>query len=129
LHTIIYQNSGKLSTLSDESIDLVVTSPPYPMIEMWDEQFIQINSAIGSFLQKEDYRNTFEAMHNILDDVWCELYRVMKSGAFACINIGDATRTVNKRFQLFANHSRIQRKFFELGFDVLPLILWNMSIF
>lgn len=125
LHTIIYQNSGKLSTLSDESIDLVVTSPPYPMIEMWDEQFMQINPAIGSFLQKEDYRNAFEAMHNILDDVWCELYRVMKNGAFACINIGDATRTINKRFQLFANHSRIQRKFFELGFDVLPLILWR----
>jgi len=24
---------------TEEAVDLVVTSPPYPMIEMWDEQF------------------------------------------------------------------------------------------
>ncbi|MDO9535870.1 MAG: site-specific DNA-methyltransferase [Bacillota bacterium] len=124
-HNIIYQDSRNLSTLSDDSIDLVVTSPPYPMIEMWDEQFKQIDPNIGYFLQRGDYSNAFEAMHNILDEVWSELFRVMKSGAFACINIGDATRTINKRFQLFANHSRVQKKFFDIGFDVLPLILWR----
>ena len=124
-HTVIYQDSRKLSTLNDDSIDLVVTSPPYPMIEMWDEQFTQINPDVGNFLQNGDYCNAFEAMHSILDEVWCELFRVMKSGAFACINIGDATRTINKRFQLFANHSRIQKKFFDIGFDILPLILWR----
>ena len=124
-HTIIYQDSRKLSTLSDESIDLVVTSPPYPMIEMWDELFAQLNPAISEFLENGDYGSAFESMHKILDEVWHELFRVMKSGAFACINIGDATRTIKNRFQLFANHSRIQKKCFDLGFDVLPVILWR----
>jgi DNA modification methylase len=95
------------------------------MIEMWDELFAQLNPDISEFLKNGDYSNAFESMHKILDEVWHELFRVMKSGAFACINIGDATRTVKKRFQLFANHSRIQQKCFDIGFDVLPVILWR----
>lgn len=124
-HTLIYQDSSKLGTLNDESIDLVVTSPPYPMIEMWDGLFVQSNPDIGEFLEKGDHINAFESMHRILDEVWDELFRVMKSGSFACINIGDATRTIKNKFQLYANHSRIQKKCFEIGFDVLPLILWR----
>ncbi|WP_429997456.1 hypothetical protein, partial [Mycoplasmopsis bovis] len=27
------------SHIDDESVDLVITSPPYPMIKMWDEIF------------------------------------------------------------------------------------------
>lgn len=124
-HKFIYEDARKLGHLDNESIDLVVTSPPYPMIEMWDEVFSRLNPRIAQFLEEGDYLNAFESMHSILDDTWQELYRVMKNGAFACINIGDATRTINNRFQLFANHSRIQKKCFELGFDVLPLILWR----
>lgn len=124
-HTILYQDSRKLSALDDNYIDLVVTSPPYPMIEMWDDLFAQLDPDIRKFLDHGDYRNAFESMHVILDEIWHELYRVMKDGSFACINIGDATRTINNRFQLFANHSRIQKKFFDLGFDVLPVILWR----
>lgn len=124
-HKFIFKDARRLSHLDNESIDLVVTSPPYPMIEMWDGVFARQNPRIAQFLEEGDYLNAFEAMHSILDDVWQELFRVMKNGAFACINIGDATRTINNRFQLFANHSRIQKKCFELGFDVLPLILWR----
>lgn len=124
-HTIFYIDSRKLSTLNDDSIDLVVTSPPYPMIEMWDNLFTQSNPDISGYLENGDYSNAFESMHKILDEVWYELFRVMKSGAFACINIGDATRTIKNRFQLFANHSRIQKKCFDIGFDVLPIILWR----
>lgn len=124
-HRLIFQDSSKISALDDQSIDLVVTSPPYPMIAMWDEQFVVMNPEIGPFLEIGDCRSAFEAMHAVLDRVWQELYRVMKEGAYACINVGDATRTINKRFRLFANHSRIQSKLYALGFDILPLILWR----
>lgn len=124
-HTIIYQDSRKLSAINDNSIDLVVTSPPYPMIEMWDSLFAQMNPDIGKFLEDGDYSNAFEAMHAILDQVWHELFRVMKCGAIACINIGDATRTIKNRFQLFPNHSRVQKKLFDIGFDLLPAVLWR----
>jgi len=124
-HSILFQDSGQIKTLADQSVDLVVTSPPYPMIEMWDSHFAETDPDVGLFLEREDFRAAFAAMHAVLDRVWAELYRVMKEGAFACINIGDATRTINKSFRLFANHSRVQNKFFELGFNALPMILWR----
>jgi DNA modification methylase len=43
----------------------------------------------------------------------------------ACINIGDATRTVNGKFRLFPNHSRIIENCEKIGFTTLPYILWK----
>jgi DNA modification methylase len=43
-----------LHELPNESVDLMVTSPPYPMIEMWDEIFSKQNSAITDALAKEN---------------------------------------------------------------------------
>jgi hypothetical protein len=64
-------------------------------------------------------------MHRELDRVWSEVHRVLIDGGFACINIGDATRKIGDRFRLYSNHSRILATCFELGFDVLPVILWR----
>ncbi len=64
-------------------------------------------------------------MHKILDKVWAEVYRVVKEGGFACINIGDATRTINGDFALYPNHIRILQYLTELGFSPLPCILWR----
>ncbi len=46
-------------------------------------------------------------------------------GGIACINIGDATRTVNGKFQLYPNHSRITEICEKIGFTTLPYILWK----
>lgn len=124
-HKLHFFDARDLSQLGDSSIDLVVTSPPYPMIEMWDELFFQLNPAASDYFQAGDCYSAFDSMHAELKKVWTELFRVMKPGAFTCINIGDATRTINGKFQLFPNHSRILHQFIELGFDVLPLILWR----
>lgn len=56
LHRFIFQDARDLNHLSDQSVDLIVTSPPYPMIEMWDRQFVRMNSDTGLFLKKNDYR-------------------------------------------------------------------------
>jgi len=114
-----------MKDIGDDSIDLVVTSPPYPMIEMWDGLFSSLSPACADGLKLGDGNAAFEAMHLELDLVWRELYRVLKPGAFACINIGDATRTIGDRFRLYPNHSRIVSRFHRLGFDCLPVILWR----
>ncbi len=124
-HRLFYSDSRKMESLDDESISLVVTSPPYPMIEMWDTTFSGLNKDIGAALDKGDYYTSFELMHRELGKVWDELYRVLKPGGISCINIGDATRTFAGRFQLFSNHSRMLQDFWNKGFDVLPLILWR----
>jgi len=102
-----------------------VTSPPYPMIEMWDDMFSQQSSTVKKKLEQSDGIGAYELMHQILDATWQEAYRVLKSGGFACINIGDATRTINGNFILYTNHARILKYTQELGFSSLPCILWR----
>jgi DNA modification methylase len=92
---------------------------------MWDNLFSMLSADAKVSLAKGDGNATFEAMHIELDKVWKELYRVLKPGSFACINIGDATRTIGGRFQLYPNHARIVSAFRQIGFDTLPVILWR----
>lgn len=125
LHKFFFKDSRKLDFIDDESIDLVVTSPPYPMIEMWDDIFSKLNGGIEESLNLLEGDKAFELMHQELDKTWFELFRILKESAFACINIGDATRTIGKKFQLYSNHSRIISCFKKAGFDTLPVILWR----
>jgi DNA modification methylase len=123
-HKIYAKNSNQMNEVEKNSIDLVVTSPPYPMISMWDDLFSSINVEIGKAL-KESGKVAFELMHQELDGTWAELKRVVKDGGIVCINIGDATRTINDNFEVYSNHTRIISKMTELGFDVLPEIIWH----
>lgn len=127
LHRLFFADAAVMDGLSAESIDLVVTSPPYPMIEMWDELFCAADPAVRNALAAGDTDPAFERMHAKLDKVWAELRRVVKPGGIVCINIGDATRTIDGRFRLFANHARIITAFRTLGFDQLPAIIWRKT--
>lgn len=124
-HRLIIDNAARMAALDDASIDLVVTSPPYPMIQMWDDLFCASDPAIKSALASSDPNLAFECMHLVLDRVWTEVGRVIKPGGLVCVNIGDATRTINGRFRLFGNHARIISSFLAMGFDPLPVILWR----
>lgn len=127
LHDIYFHHSQTMDELPDNSVDLVVTSPPYPMIEMWDEILGQQNSEIPIALQSGNPKLAFELMHQELDKVWSECWRVMKEGAFMCINIGDATRTMNGEFALYNNNTRIIFACEKIGFTNLPNILWRKA--
>lgn len=124
-HKIFFSHSAQMDAVDDQSVDLVVTSPPYPMIEMWDAGFGESDPKIKAALNLHDGPLAFERMHRQLDAVWDELYRVLKPGGLVCINIGDATRTLNGRFALYPNHSRIQSYLLSIGFSALPAILWR----
>ncbi|PIE61512.1 MAG: modification methylase [Desulfobacterales bacterium] len=125
IHYTYFGNSKKMEDLSDQCADLVVTSPPYPMIEMWDDIFSQQSAAVKRHLKQKTAWKAFEAMHGIMDEVWSEVFRILKPGGFACINIGDATRTIKEKFCLYPNHSRILSAAMALGFTPLPCILWR----
>lgn len=114
-----------MTELPDGHVDLVVTSPPYPMIEMWDMIFADQDPEIENHLRQGKAMEAFEAMHRILDRVWSECYRVLRPGGFACINIGDATRTIKENFCLFTNHARILSAAMKTGFSALPCIIWR----
>ena len=122
---VLHVGDARDLALDDESVELVVTSPPYPMIEMWDEVFAELDPGIGSALEAGDGDAAFDRAHAVLDGVWAELKRVLVDGGIACVNVGDATRTLADRFEVYPNHVRITRAFRELGFDLLPDILWR----
>ena len=124
-HNIFFQDARDLKEIPSESVDLVVTSPPYPMIEMWDEMFSHQNPEVQDALANGDGKQAYALMHEILDAVWNEVFRVLKNGRFACINIGDATRTVKGNFCLYPNHARILTQLLNIGFSALPDILWR----
>ncbi len=124
-HRIVVGNAQSLSAVGDNAVELVVTSPPYPMIEMWDELFGRLNPDIETALAAGAGEQAFELMHKELEAVWAECQRVLVEGGIACINVGDATRTVGDEFRVYANHTRITDAFTDLGFVPLPDILWR----
>ncbi len=126
-HIVYFNAAQNMSQIRDKSVDLVVTSPPYPMIEMWDSIFADQNPKIDKAQKAREVRLSFELMHQELDKVWSECWRVMKDGAFLCINIGDATRTVNGEFALYNNNARVIQSCVQLGFTSLPNILWKKA--
>ena len=78
-HTLYIGASQHMKQINDCTIDLVVTSPPYPMIEMWDEIMSDQNPQIKKYIESEPEK-AFELMHQELDMVWKECFRVIKPG-------------------------------------------------
>jgi DNA modification methylase len=110
--------------LADDSVELVVTSPPYPMIEMWDEVFASLDPDVEDALDDNEGERAHRLMHDILDAAWAEVARVLQPGGIAVVNVGDATRTLD-RFRVYDNHATITQSFERLGFDPLPGVLWR----
>ncbi len=102
------------------------------MIQMWDKQFCDLYPRIAELWnlleaspKDETVMAIYNAMHEELAKTWTETYRVLVDGGIACINIGDATRTLNGKFRVFPNHARIIETCEQVGFTTLPYILWK----
>jgi DNA modification methylase len=127
-HRVVVGDARELDEVDDDAVELVVTSPPYPMVEMWDDMFAGLDPAVGEALEDGRGQATFELMHEALNEVWSEVGRVLVDGGLACINVGDATRKVDGSFRVYQNHSRITDAFERLGFEPLPEILWRKPV-
>ncbi|MFP4590934.1 MAG: DNA-methyltransferase [Halobacteriales archaeon] len=124
-HRVVAGDARELAALEDDSVELVVTSPPYPMIEMWDDVFTALDPRVGEHLEAGRAREAFDAMHAALEPAWSELARVLVDGGIACVNVGDATRRLDGRFRVYPNHARVVEALERLGFEPLPEVLWR----
>jgi DNA modification methylase len=112
---IIIGDSRKMVELEDESVDLIITSPPYWHIK--------------------DYGNSYQigynqTLHEYLKDlfiVWKECFRVLKAGRRLCINIGDQfTRAVvYGKYKIIPIHAEIILQCEKIGFDYMGAIIWQ----
>ncbi|MBN1352911.1 site-specific DNA-methyltransferase [candidate division KSB1 bacterium] len=99
----------------DESIQLIVTSPPY-----WQLKDYGSGDQIG-------YNDSYEAYINHLNLVWHECYRVLQPGCRLCINIGDQfSRSVYYgRYKIIPIRTEIIKFCETNGFDYMGAIIWQ----
>lgn len=102
-----------MDRIANDSVHLVVTSPPYPMIPQWDPLFRSLGA------------RGYAGMLRVLSDAWAECQRVLVPGGILAINIGDALRSVGGEFRLWPNPAETFVSVSHLGFVPLPYILWK----
>jgi modification methylase len=119
MHRLHLGDARDLSWIPDESVHLVVTSPPY-----WNlKHYAPGNSSqMGHF---EDYDYFLEQ----LDRVWRECTRVLVGGGRICCVVGDVClgRKRGGRHYVMPLHSDIQVRARRLDLDCLQPILWYKS--
>ncbi len=113
--TIIIGDSRKMEELKDESVHLIITSPPY-----WQLKDYGNGSQIGFNDSYEDYINN-------LNLVWKECFRVLHKGCRLCINIGDqfARSVYYGRYKIIPIREEIIKFCETIGFDYMGAIIWQ----
>ena len=114
-HLLINGDSRNMSLIPTESVQLIVTSPPY-----WQLKDYGADKQIG-------FNDTYEEYINNLNLVWNECFRVLEPGCRLCVNIGDQfARTVYYgRYKVIPIHSEIIRFCETAGFDYMGSIVWQ----
>jgi modification methylase len=123
-HKFININSIELNDKTP--VSLILTSPPYPMIEMWDEVFSQQNPKIKEALNDGNGKIAWQLMSEIVNNILSISVENLIEGGFLVVNIGDATRSINGKFALYGTHSVIDYHCVNnLNLTKLPPILWS----
>ncbi|MBK7098055.1 MAG: site-specific DNA-methyltransferase [Sphingobacteriales bacterium] len=106
-----------MSELKEESVHLIVTSPPY-----WQLKDYGTENQIG-------FHDDYETYINHLNLTWQECFRVLHKGCRLCINIGDqfARSTYYGRYKIIPIHTEIIKFCEMIGFDFMGQIIWQKA--
>jgi len=113
---LINGDARDLSFLDDESIHLVVTSPPYWNLKRYNENPDQLGHV-----------NDYESFLGELEKVWSEVFRVLVPGGRLVCVVGDVCVSRRKfgRHLVFPLHADICVLCRKIGFDNLNPIIWH----
>ncbi|WP_297473925.1 DNA methyltransferase [Persephonella sp.] len=112
---IIIGDSRRMLEVDDNSVQLIITSPPYWSIKDYgDKNQIGYGQTLHEYL-KDLYR------------VWKESYRVLEPGRRLVVNIGDqfARSVVYGRYKIIPLHAEIIAQCEDIGFDFMGSIIWQ----
>lgn len=114
-HIIINGDCRNMEYLKNESVHLVITSPPY-----WQLKDYGNSNQIG-------FNENYETYINNLNLVWKESYRVLNPGCRLCINIGDqyARSVYYGRYKVIPIRTEIIKYCETIGFDYMGAIIWQ----
>ena len=90
-HGLVTGDARDLAFIADASVNLVLTSSPYPMIALWDGVFSAQDPVVARALQEERGTEAFDLIHrNVLLPVWREAWR-------AATSAGSPVRNTSRR--------------------------------
>ncbi|MBC8372722.1 MAG: site-specific DNA-methyltransferase [Planctomycetes bacterium] len=115
-HSLFQADSRKLDFVPDNSLHLVVTSPPYWTLKKYRDHEGQLGDV-------EDYERFLEE----LDEVWGHCFRVLVPGGRLICVVGDvclSRRKNNGRHTVVPLHASIQEHCRKIGYDNLAPIIW-----
>jgi len=104
INKIFCKSSEKMDELPDNSVHLMVTSPPYNVSKEYDDDM-----SLNEYL-------------NLLNTVWRETYRVLVPGGRACVNVANLGRK-----PYIPLHSYIIDGMQEIGYLMRGEIIWNKA--
>jgi DNA modification methylase len=114
--TIHVSDSRDLSMIQDDSVHLVVTSPPYWNLKKYNDHDNQLG-----------HINDYQQFLDQLDKVWEECYKKLVIGGRLVIVVGDVllSRKEFGRHKVVPLHADIQVRCEQIGFDNLAPIIWH----
>lgn len=117
-HDIYLQDARDLSMLDEESVHLMVTSPPYFNIKDY-ENGANVEGQLGDL-------DEYEEFNDMLDQVWAEVYDKLVPGGRMVVVVGDVllSRSDHGRHRVLPLHATIQECVTDIGFDNLAPIIW-----
>ncbi|CAN2047024.1 site-specific DNA-methyltransferase (adenine-specific) [Candidatus Magnetomoraceae bacterium gMMP-1] len=104
VNKIFCKSSEKMDELPDNSVHLMVTSPPYNVSKEYDDDL-----SLNEYL-------------NLLNIIWRETYRVLVPGGRACVNIANLGRK-----PYIPLHGYIIEGMQEIGYLMRGEIIWNKA--
>lgn len=115
-HRLIRGDARHFPYLHDESVHLVVTSPPYWTLKKYNEHENQMG-----------HISDYELFLAELSKVWKEVYRTLVPGGRLVCVVGDVclSRKKNGRHRVVPLHADISVNCRQIGFDNLNPIIWH----
>jgi DNA modification methylase len=116
-HELLLNDSRAASHLKENSVHLVVTSPPYWTLKRYNDSTDQLGHVVD-----------YDAFVEALDAVWRHCYRALVPGGRLVVNVGDvclSRRKNNGRHTVVPLHATIQEHCKTIGFDNLAPIIWH----
>ena len=117
LHSLHNGDARDMDWIAEESVHLVVTSPPYWTLKKYNDHPDQLGAIAD-----------YERFMNELDSVWRHCFRVLVPGGRLVCVVGDvciARRSNKGRHLVVPLHADIAVRCRRIGFDYLTPILWH----
>lgn len=110
-HKVHFKSSEKMKEVKKESVQCVVTSPPY-----WDLKNYNVDGQIG-------YKESYEEYHSRLKVVWNECFRVLKKDGSFWINV----HSKKHNSETYLIPLDIIRSLNKIGFFLKDILIWHKS--